>query len=202
MAFKVLCADPPWKFGDQLPGEGRGAEKNYPCMTVEQICSMELPPLEENAWLFLWRVSSMQQEALDVVKAWGFIVKSEIVWEKLTKHGKPHFGMGRYVRASHETCLLAVRGRVQPAVRNIRSRFAAPCPTDAAGRVIHSAKPEHFYREIVEKLVPGGPFAEMFARRFRDGWVSLGNELGDDPMLDAAPEVEDAEEEQDEQRTV
>ena len=59
--------------------------------------------------LLLWRVAAMQQEALDVARAWGFTVKTELVWEKLTKTGKPHFGMGHYLRGSHEVCLLATR---------------------------------------------------------------------------------------------
>lgn len=179
---RVLIADPPWSFGDRLPGATRGAEKNYRVLSTEDICRFELPPLDDNAWLFLWRVSSQVEEAYRVVRAWGFVPKSEIVWEKLTSNGKPWFGMGRYVRASHETCIVAVRGRVKPKVRNIRSRFSAP-----AGR--HSEKPECFY-SIVESLADG-PYIELFARRRRPGWTSFGNELGADFQLPSGePEAE------------
>lgn len=29
--FKVLCADPPWRFSDKLSGATRGAERNPYC---------------------------------------------------------------------------------------------------------------------------------------------------------------------------
>lgn len=178
MSFRVLCADPPWRFGDSLPGPGRGAAKHYPTMSVEEICAFPLPPLEPDAWLFLWRVSSMQQEALDVMKAWGFKLKTEIVWRKLTPNRKPWFGMGHYVRASHETCLVGVRGKVRPLVRNVRSVFDA-----VAGK--HSAKPEAFY-DLVETL-SCGPYVELFARRVRPGWTCFGNEV---PLVVSSRSVE------------
>lgn len=166
--FSVLEADPPWKFGDSLPGEGRGAVKHYPCMTVDEICRFEIPVMETDSVLFLWRVASMQQEALDVMNAWGFKLKSEIVWEKLTATGKPHFGMGHYVRASHETCLIGIRGKWKPTNRSTRSRFAAK-----VGR--HSEKPSEFY-DLAEAMT-NGPRARLFARSHREGWTSFGNEL-------------------------
>jgi N6-adenosine-specific RNA methylase IME4 len=190
--FSVLCADPPWRFGDKLPGKNRGAERNYPTMTAGELCDLAgvespiaVPPLASDSILFLWRVAAMQQEALDVVRAWGFTVKTEIVWHKLTKNGLSWFGMGRTLRASHETCLVATRGRPQLTSRSIRSVFSAPVPVDETGRYIHSAKPESFYTGIVEKLAPG-PYAEMFSRRTRAGWTMLGNQVGKLDVAEAA----------------
>jgi len=171
---QVLVADPPWKFGDKLPGESRGASQHYACLTIKELQAFTLPPLEDNAVLFMWRVSSMVPEAYSVVEAWGFTPKTELVWQKLTKHGLDHFGMGRYVRASHETCIIATRGRCFPQCLSVRSTFRAPVPRDKAGAV-HSAKPEAFY-QIVEELYPG-PYTELFARRLRNGWICLGNEV-------------------------
>jgi len=165
---RVLVADPPWAFNDRLPGPSRGAAKNYAVMTVDDICAFAVPPVADDAWLFLWRVSSQVEEAYRVVRAWGFTAKSEIVWEKVTATGKPHFGMGRYVRASHETCIVAVRGRVQPADRAVRSRFAAPVRA-------HSEKPGVFY-SLVERL-SAGPYVELFSRRRRPGWTCLGDQI-------------------------
>lgn len=117
----------------------------------------------------LWNAEmSLRQIAKALARAWGFTVKSEIVWEKLTKHGKPHFGMGRYVRASHEICLVATRGRVKVDDRSVRSRFSAPVG-------LHSEKPEAIF-DIAERLSPG-PYVELFARRRRAGWIQFGNQL-------------------------
>lgn len=170
MSFRVICADPPWSFGDRLPGPGRGAAKHYDVMSIDDICTFPIPPVEPDALLFMWRVSSQLEEALRVVRAWGFKPHSEVVWEKTTVNGKPFFGMGRIVRGSHETCIIATRGRTPKVIsKNVRSRFSAP-----VGK--HSEKPEFFYREIVERL-SAGPYCELFARKRRPGWVSFGNEL-------------------------
>jgi len=164
---RVLLADPPWLLGDPLPG-GRGAEAHYPCMPVDAIARFPLPPLADDCLLLMWRLASMQEEALFVARAWGFTIRTEIVWEKLTKTGKPFFGMGRYVRASHEVCLIGTRGRVRVLDRGVRSRFAAQVHE-------HSRKPDQIY-EIAEALSEG-PYVELFARRRRHGWRAIGNEL-------------------------
>ncbi len=40
----------------------------------------------------------------------------------------------------------------------------------------HSRKPDEFYA-LVERLYPGGPFMELFARQRRRGWTCCGDEL-------------------------
>lgn len=136
----VLCADPAWLFNDKLPGSNRGAAKNYREQHIDDIINkrgfeFEFPTLADDCILFLWRVGSQQQEALDVATGWGFEVKGEIIWNKLTKKGKPWFGMGRIQRQSHETCLVATRGRSANVVinRGTRSTFEAPVPTYEKG---------------------------------------------------------------------
>lgn len=172
---RVLCADPPWQFGDKLPGDTRGAERNYSCMSVGDICQFPLPPTAGDAALFMWRVASMQQEALDVISAWGFTLKTEIVWLKKTVHGNRWFGMGRTVRAEHEVCLIATRGRPDVLNHSTRSTFVTDFEGLSAVAGKHSAKPEEFY-QIVESLF-SGPYTELFARRQRPGWTCLGDQL-------------------------
>jgi N6-adenosine-specific RNA methylase IME4 len=169
---RVLCADPPWSFGDSLPGPSRGAVKNYKVLNLNDIKRFPLPKLADDALLFLWRVAAMQEEALAVVRAWGFVPKSEMVWIKTAKDGAGTlaFGMGRYVRHCHEVCLIASRGRGVRLIRNhsVRSVFEAPLSK-------HSEKPEQFYR-LVETLAEG-PYVELFARKNRVGWECYGDEL-------------------------
>ena len=170
----IVAADPPWKFRDTLPGKKRGAAKHYTCLSLEELMSFPIPPQVRSApdaVLFLWRVSSMQSEAIELARAWGFQPYGELVWQKRTKSGKKHFGMGHILRQSHETCLIATRGEhLRPAVRNVRSTFD--------GRVgVHSEKPEEFYR-LIERLYPMAHRYELFARRPRAGWAQYGNEFG------------------------
>jgi N6-adenosine-specific RNA methylase IME4 len=165
----VLLADPPWLFRDSLPGTKRGASSHYPCMPIEDLCALHLPPLGANAVLFLWRVSAMQEEALRLARAWGFVVKSELVWVKTTRSGKTAFGMGHYTRAAHEVCLICTRGSALPDNRSVRSVLEAPMDR-------HSAKPAAFY-EIIEQMYPRSERFELFARTRRPGWTQYGNEL-------------------------
>lgn len=164
----TLVADPPWPFGDSLPGPKRGAKKHYSLMSLRDIMDYPLPPINDDARLFLWRVSSMQDEALKVCQAWGFKPKSELVWIKTTKTGKRHMGMGRQVRNGHESCIIAVRGRPERLDNAVMSWFIAPM-------LGHSVKPDKFYH-IVERLSPG-PYCELFARMHRPGWTCLGDQL-------------------------
>jgi N6-adenosine-specific RNA methylase IME4 len=180
--FNVVAADPAWAFGDKLPGKTRGAERQYNVMRWEDICQLQLPPIADDALLFMWRVAAMQEEALAVMHMWGFTLKSELVWVK-TKDGvvieEPvdeddlAFGMGRYTRHCHEVCLIGTRGKGIQLVKNhsIRSVFFAE-------RQEHSRKPEEFFG-VVEKMTGGeGKCVELFARRPRENWVTLGDELG------------------------
>lgn len=190
----VLCADPPWKFGDDLPGKSRGASKNYRCLDVGEIARFSLPPLADDCLLCLWRVASMQLEALAVVEAWGFQWPScEIVWCKTTNDIAPHawdddavaetklrIGMGRLVRNAHEVALLCKRGKPKTLDHGVPSVIFAP-------RGKHSEKPEIFYW-MIERLVPG-PRAELFARRHRPGWSCFGDEI-DGPVNQPAGAAE------------
>lgn len=169
--FVTVVADPPWSFTDKLPGPTRGAEKNYRVLdlpAIEHFLKTEQIQVAADARLFLWRVASMQEEALAVVRAWGFVVKSELVWVKKTSTGKRWFGMGRQVRAEHETCLIATRGRPLRLSASERSTFEAEVRA-------HSEKPDEFYR-IVERISPW-PRVDIFARKRRHGWTSVGDEL-------------------------
>jgi N6-adenosine-specific RNA methylase IME4 len=182
--FRLVVADPPWSFGDSLPGKTRGAAKQYRTMSYQEIVEYNIPGLgsvnsvaDEDSILLLWRVSSMLEDALAVCRGWGFRPHSELVWVKTRSPKKPidseydlAFGMGRIVRGAHETCLIGLRGSAAISVtnRSIRSVFFAP-------RGPHSAKPDKFY-SIAESMTPG-PRIELFARRARPRWSQVGDEL-------------------------
>lgn len=172
---RTLLADPPWPFRDRLPGGGRGAAKHYQCMSLEQICLFPIPRMADDSWLFLCRVASQQEAALAVMRAWGYTLKSEVVWVKTTDNprlgpSRLQIGMGRYVRNCHETVLIGVRGKAR------EDRLSASIPSVIfAPRGRHSEKPEALYR-LIESLAPG-PRVELFARKHRKGWACLGEEL-------------------------
>lgn len=113
----------------------------------------------------------MPQEALDVVRAWGFTLKTMqgFTWHKTTKHGKDHFGMGNWTRANAECCLFATRGKPKRVCAGVRSLITAPI-----GR--HSEKPVEV-RDRLVTLLGDVPRVELFARTTAPGWDVWGNEV-------------------------
>jgi N6-adenosine-specific RNA methylase IME4 len=87
--FWVIVADPPWKFSDKLKMSdvARGAAANYSVMTISDIKRLAVNDLADpsGAVLALWVPSSLLQEGLDTMKAWGFAHKQTYVWVKTKK---------------------------------------------------------------------------------------------------------------------
>lgn len=162
--FATIVPDPPWKYGDKLPGPGRGAEKHYEVLDAAQLAYLPIPDLAEpDAHLWLWTTNSFMEDALWLAKHWGFTHKTILTW------CKPQIGMGRYLRNTTEHCLLSVRGKLPwQGPHNIPSHFIA-------AREKHSKKPQKAY-DIIMSGSPG-PRLEMFARDQRDGFICWGNEL-------------------------
>ncbi|HWZ21401.1 MAG TPA: MT-A70 family methyltransferase [Cytophagaceae bacterium] len=89
MKFQIIVADPSWSFGDKLTMSDvkRGAEANYPTLTISEIKSLPVKDISDpdGALLALWVPSSLLQEGLDTMKAWGFNQKQTYVWVKTKK---------------------------------------------------------------------------------------------------------------------
>lgn len=167
---RVLLADPPWRFGDALPGPKRGASKHYQTLTISEIARFPLPPLADDCVLILWRVAAILDGAEFVARAWGFKPKAELTWVKMRKDGKkPRIGMGRSVRNSHESAIIAMRGRPARLSKSEPSVIFAP-------RAEHSRKPDEAYA-LIERLYEG-PRVELFATRERPGWTTYGTSVG------------------------
>ena len=175
--YKVIYADPPWSFNSKKTGGSMtsGSEHQYKSvMTIDELKEMPIPEIaDDNCALVMWYVSSQPQEALDLVKAWGFTVRNMngFVWNKLTKHGLPHFGMGYYTRAGAECAIIATKGRPSEIVKDHSVRQVR---NSVVGK--HSAKPHEFYDDI-EKLFGNVPRIELFARNTKEGWDCFGNEI-------------------------
>ena len=103
-----------------------------------------------------------------MMKAWGFSLKTTVVWGKRTRHGRPAFGAGHYFRGAHELVLFGVRGRCPALSRRERTYFEAETGE-------HSVKPE-LLQDMAERVSPG-PRLELFARRRRAGWTTWGDQV-------------------------
>jgi N6-adenosine-specific RNA methylase IME4 len=164
--FNVIYADPPWKYGDERGTVAAGgAVAAYRLMPTDELCSMELPAIAENAVLFMWVTAPMVPDAQRVIDAWGFDYKTNIVWDKQN----PMYG--NYSHVQHETLYIATRGSCVPA-----DQSDLPRSVQSIKKTDHSRKPVEFY-EIIETLYPKAKRVELFARNKRKGWKSWGNEV-------------------------
>lgn len=116
----------------------------------------------------MWATGCMLPQCLDVMKAWGFTYKSEMVWRKTTVNGKIRMGTGYRVRTMHEPILVGTLGN--PKHKPFPSVF------DGLARE-HSRKPDEFYA-LFDLYAPYlTNRSDIFARTRRAGWDSFGNEI-------------------------
>jgi N6-adenosine-specific RNA methylase IME4 len=185
--YNIIYADPPWQFNSVKSGGSMksGAAAHYSVMSLDQLKALDVAALcEKDCVLVMWYVSSQPQEALDLVKAWGFTLKNmnAFIWRKLSTNLIPHFGMGYWTRAGAECALIAVRGKPKAECRSIRQVRDEPIGA-------HSEKPAIFRDDIV-KLCGDLPRLEMFARVAAPGWDVFGNEVDNSVHIDGAePEL-------------
>lgn len=146
--------------------------RHYDTLTIDELKEMPVKDIiDKNCMLFLWATFPQIQEALDLIKAWGFVYKTvAFSWVKTTKDGtKPAFGVGYYTRNNVEVCLLGVKGNPLKQVGNMSSVVISP-------REEHSKKPDLVREKIVE-LCGDVSRVELFARKQTEGWDTWGNEV-------------------------
>lgn len=176
MKHQLLLLDPPWAYRNA--GVQGAAEGEYPTMTVEDLRALPVgDAAAADAVLLLWATLPCLPDAMSLFAAYGFAYVTGFPWVKL--HGdpqrnlwgeyeyKPQYGTGFWVRGCAELVLLGKRGKATPADMG-----------DFCGIVSenfhHSRKPANLY-DYAE--AQPGPYLEIFGRRTRPGWTTLGNDI-------------------------
>jgi N6-adenosine-specific RNA methylase IME4 len=163
--YRVIYADPPWRYSNTMPAEFVEQADHYATMSMPELCAMPIRDIaEDNAVLFLWVTSPILHDCFDLIAAWGFQYKASFIWDKV-KHV-----MGHYNSVRHEMLLICVRGSCQPDVHRLFDSVVTE------ERTAHSRKP-HVFREIIDTIYPHGARIELFAREATPGWEAFGNEL-------------------------
>ena len=171
--FSTILADPPWQFtnrtGKMAPEHKR--LNRYSTLSLKEICEIPVSLASDtSARLYLWVPNALLPEGLEVMKAWGFQYKSNLIWHKVRKDGGPDGrGVGFYFRNTTEIILFGIKGHM---------RTLNPGRTQVniirTMKQEHSRKPDEQYR-LIESCSPG-PFLELFARGTRKKWVAWGNQ--------------------------
>jgi len=181
--YAIIYADPPWDYKGQRQhgsADTGGAIKHYPCLKLPDLKRMDVAALcADDCLLFLWATSPHLDQAIELLKAWGFKWATVgFVWDK------QRVNPGFYTMSQCEVVLIGKRGKIpQPrGARNIRQLVSKL-------RGKHSAKPDEV-RSRIEKMFPSQRKLEMFARKRTPGWDCHGDEApsGDEPTH--IPEIE------------
>ncbi|MGH9487209.1 MAG: MT-A70 family methyltransferase [Terriglobales bacterium] len=173
--FGAILIDPPWRFtnrtGKVAPEHRR--LRRYATLTLSEIAALPVAGLAApGCHLYLWSPNALLPEALQVMQAWGFRYKTNLVWYKIRKDGGPDGrGVGFYFRNVTELLLFGIRGRqrtLAPGRRQVNLLLSR--------KEEHSKKPDAIY-DLIERCSPG-PYCELFSRRRMPGWTQWGDELG------------------------
>lgn len=174
--YNTIYADPPWQFQNRT---GKVAPEHkrltrYETMTLEDIKALPVADIAgDKAHLYLWVPNALLPAGLEVMDAWGFEYKSNIVWEKVRKDGGPDGrGVGFYFRNVTELLLFGIKKKSAP------NRTLAPARSQVnllrTMKREHSRKPDEMVTLI--EACSQEPRIELFARGVRPGWDMWGNQ--------------------------
>ena len=107
--YGVIFADPPWSFKTwSKKGTGRSAEQHYPVMTPEELKALPVADwAATDCALLMWIVDSNLEEALELIRAWGFVygakntrtsVISPLRADEIARFGEAGFASGQLMR--------------------------------------------------------------------------------------------------------
>lgn len=171
--FTTVLADPPWRFTNRT---GKVAPEHrrltrYETLATKEICEIPVSvACSDRAHLYLWVPNALLPDGLQVMAAWGFTYKANIVWHKIRKDGGPDGrGVGFYFRNTTELVLFGIRGSMRTLAPGRRQVNIIKTRKQE-----HSRKPDELY-DLIEDCSPG-PFLELFARGTRKNWATFGNQ--------------------------
>ena len=178
--YEIIYADPAWQYKTKeslaktsiLNGE---LNTHYGTMTIAELGGLPLGSIsDKNSMLFMWVVSPMLDDGIELMKKWGFKYSTiAFIWHK--QRANP----GHYTMSECEICLVGRRGKIPTprGARNVRQFLS-----EMRGK--HSAKPTEI-RKRIETMFPTQTKLEMFARQSAEGWDTWGNEV--ENSIDLSP---------------
>ena len=170
--YGAILADPPWAYDMRSDkGYGKSPEAHYRTMSEAEIAALPVAHLAgRDCLLWLWSTWPHLEQALRVMRAWGFAYRTGGSWTKLTRTGKRSFGTGYIFRSSTEPFLVGTIGEPSYRSRSVVNLIESE-------RREHSRKPPEARAKIVQ-LLPDQFACELFAREPWAGNDVWGNEAG------------------------
>jgi len=184
--YQIIYADPPWLRGQRMYSSNKNdhhveADRHYPVMKLRELCLLPVVDIaDKDCALFMWVTDSNLDEAIEVMRAWGFKYKTvAFIWQKKEKSGKQVCFMGCWTMKNCELVLLGTKGKM---TQYLKSRKVRQLQEAVRERAIHSKKPQ-IIRDRILEMFGDLPRIELFARQKVEGWDCWGNEVESDIVL-------------------
>lgn len=182
--YDIIYCDPPWDYKGQTQHSGKdgkgtgGAINHYPVLTLDKLKLLNIQKIaNKNSLLFMWTSSPHLDQAIDLMKSWGFKYTTiAFVWDK------QKLNPGYYTMSQIEICLVGKMGKI-PDRRGSRKERQLVSEV----RKEHSTKPDAV-RDRIKLMFPEHRKIELFARQKTDGWDVWGNEVDKDIEIEVRNE--------------
>lgn len=168
LKYGALMIDPPWSYQMRTEdGYDKSPEAHYATMSEAEISALPVRLLAApDCLVWLWTTYPHLDQAMRVMRRWGFTYKTGGPWVKITKNGKLCFGTGFVFRNCAEVFLIGTLGQPKIGAKDIRNAILAR-------RREHSRKPDEA-RQMLRALCPDVHIAELFAREPWEGAETWG----------------------------
>lgn len=182
--FATIMADPDWAYENFGQAKHGAARAHYAGSPVEQMQAIPVGDLaRKDSTLLLWATLPKLDQAIDVMRAWGFSLVTSLPWVKtVPSSAELAKGIGFWSYVPAELLLVCRRGKASaPRYRKGEKPDGLLVGDKGecvfyARRGAHSRKPLSLI-EWVESYLPG-PLLELYATGERPGWTCLGHRTG------------------------
>lgn len=173
--YDIVYTDPPWALHKSIrkirPNQQRPLD--YHTMQMSDIKALHRDVIcgrDKPCNVFMWCVESYLADAERMMNELGYTVHCRMVWDK--GYG---FAPAFTIRYTHEYLVwFYQKGKIIKPRQEARGKYRSVIVAPKGKR--HSEKPECVY-EMLEDMFPNERKLEMFARNYRNGWDSFGDEL-------------------------
>jgi N6-adenosine-specific RNA methylase IME4 len=185
--FGTIIADPPWAYsGTSGDKRLRGySDSKYKPLKTRDLADLPVNDISaDDAVLFIWTNGPFLADgsAQLIAKSWGFEPVTLCYWHKtrgdisLFGNYTHSGGVGYWFRGNCEPVLVAKKGKAyrwsdMPGWGNEDKNALFERP-----KMAHSRKPDVLHERIERSAYPK-PYLELFARRARSGWTTVGDEI-------------------------
>ena len=145
------------------PFESESLENGSRAMNI--LKKMEIPA-KEDAVLLMWSSSPFLEKSLQIMNAWGFKYRTNMIWDK------EFITADQWLYGQHEILLIGIKGKFSLPTEYVNIPSVYRKKQDK-----RSVKPTYFYEQI-ERIFPDEKYLALFAnKKHSELWDTWGNQV-------------------------